>query len=188
MASTVGSTAASVADRVRQGGVDLCVTMMIQLILFDPWITEEEMVNYLTWIGPEGNTSRLMRMFGGRTVFRRTLQRMGVIRQARIQGKLHELHITTEPSLGTIPEIEDKIHLWAPRVTGGEPLFGHPSPEENLPNEPLYRYPREGTYSDDFWEEDEAETEESMAETEQLMESDEEGSDDFNMARPEANT
>ena len=171
MASTAGSTAASTAGRERQEGVDLCVTMMIQFLVFNPRITVEEILNYLTWIGPEGNTHRLMQMFGGRAIFQRTLDRMEIIRQAKAQGRLQELPIVTERFNGTIPELEGNFHLWAPRVAGGGPLFGFPPPEENMPWEPLNRYPHEGMHSDNLWEQ-ESESEASQAAPPQGWETD----------------
>ena len=188
MASTAGSTAASTTERERQEGVDLCVTMMMQLMVRDPWITIEEILDYITWIGPEGDINRLMRLFGGRAIFQRTVARMDIIRQAQIQGRLHELPLTTERFNGTIPELEENIHLWAPRVAGGEPFFGFPPPGGNMPWEPLFRYPHEGAYSDDYWEEQEIESEASLADPTQIWNSDEEGSEDINLARSEAST
>ena len=188
MASTVESTAASLADRRRQEGIDLCVTMMIQSMARDPWITVEEILDYITWIGPEGDVNRLMRLFGGREVFQRTVARMDIIRQAKIQGRLHELPITAERFNGTIPEIEENILLWAPRVAGGEPFFGFPPPGGNLPWEPLSRYPHEGTYSDDYLEEQGIESAASSVDPTQVWNSDEEGSEDIVLARSEAST
>ena len=131
--------------------------------------------------------SRLINIFGGRANFQLTSGRMEVIRQARIQGTLSALPIFTERFNGTIPEVGGNIHLWAPRVAGGEPPFGHPPPGGAMPWEPLHRYPREGIYSDDFWEEQGTDAEGSMGGPIQLTDSDAGGSDDdFNMARPEA--
>ena len=188
MTSTVESTAASLADRRRQEGIDSCVTMMIQLLAYDPSITVEEILNYLTWIGPEGSTSRLMQLFGGGAIFQRTLSRMDIIRQAKIQGRLQELPITTEPFDGTIPEIEENIHLWAPRVTEGGPLFRFPPPAGNMPWEPLHRYPHEGTYSDDFWEEQETESEEPQVDHLMNWDTDDDEVVEPRVARSEAST
>ena len=188
MASSVESTAASPADRRRQEGIDLCVTTMIQLLAYDPWITVEEVLNYLTWIGPEGSTSRMMQMFGGGAVFQQTLRRMDIIRQAKIQGRLQELPITTEPFDGTIPEIEENIHLWAPKVTEGEPPSRFPPPAGNMPWEPVQRYPREGTYSDDFWEEQGTESGGSQVDHMMVWDTDDEEVAEPRVARSEAST
>ena len=188
MASTVESTAASLADRRRQEGIGLCVTMILQLLAYDSWITVEETLSYLTWIGPEGSTSRVMQMFGGGAVFRRTLSRMDIIRGAKIQGRLQELPITAGPFDGTIPEIEENIQLWAPRVTDGGPPFRFPPPAGNMPWEPLHRYPYEGTYSDDFWEEQETESEGSQVDPMMIWDTDDEDAGEPRVARPEAST
>ena len=188
MASTVGSTAASTRERERQDAVDLCVTMMIQIIVHDPWTTVEEILDYVTWIGPEGDVNRLMRLFGGRGIFQRTVARMDIIRQAKIQGRLHELPITAERFNGTIPEIEENILLWAPRVTEGGPLFRFPPPGGNLPWEPLHRYPHEGTQSDDFWEEQETESEGTQIDHLMNWDTDDDEVAEPRMARSEAST
>ena len=154
----------------------------------DPWTTVEEILDYITWIGPEGDLGRLMRLFGGREIFQRTVARMDIIRQAQIQGRMHELPITVERFNGTIPEIEENIHLWAPRVAGGEPFFGYPPPGGSLPWEPLHRYPHEGTYSDDYLDEQEIESAASQADPMQPWYSDEEDIDDLVLARSEAST
>ena len=52
--------------------------------------------------------------------------------------------------------------------------------------EPLRRYPHEGTYTDEFWGKQESDEESSMAGSEMHMGSETEGSDDANLARPEA--
>ena len=85
MAPTVGSTAASAADQEKQEKVDVCVTMLIQLLARDPWITVDEILNYLTWIGPAFSVGRLAHISGGRAISKRALARMGIIRQARAQ-------------------------------------------------------------------------------------------------------
>ena len=189
MASTVGSTAESTTDRVNQEGVNLCVTVMMQLIIRDPYVSVDEMMNYLLWIGPHGRVSRLMHMFGGRGLFLRTLNRMEIIRQATIQRRLHELPIDVERFDGTIPEQAGSIQLWAPQVGGGDPPFAHPPPGGAMQWEPLNRYPHEGLHSDDFWEEqDQEEEEDSMEGSAGGTASEAEINDDFNLARSEAIT
>ena len=189
MASTVGSTVASTTDRANQDGVNLCVTMIIQLMVYDPWMTIEEIMNYVTWIGPAVSVGGVARMFGGRENLQRTLRRMEIIRQAKIQGKLDLLPIDTEPFNGALPEIDGNIYWWAPRVIGGDPHFEHPPPGGNILWGPLHRCPHEGEYSDDYWEERENESEASLAETMLELNSDAVGEDDdINLARSEAST
>ena len=188
MASSVGSTAASMTDRINQEGVNLCVTVMIQMIIRDPWTTVEEILNYLLWIGPHGSTGRLLRMFGGRGIFQRTLERLQIVRQAKIQGRLRELPLEVERFDGTIPEIAGNIQMWAPQVAEGEHPFLHPPPGASMPWEPLNRYPHEGVYSDDLWEEQDMEDEDSLEGSAGEEVSEAEIDDDFNMARSEAST
>ena len=115
---------------------------------------------------------------------------MEIIRQAKIQGK-SDLLIDTEPINGTLPENDGNIFWWAPRVIGGEPHFEHPPPGGNMFWEPLHLhwYPQEGEYPDDYWEEKENDSEESLVGSLLKLGSDAEGEDeDINLARPEANT
>ena len=188
MASTVGSTAASLTDRTNQDGINLCVTVMLQMIIRDPWITVDEILNYLLWIGPHGNTRNLMRMFGGRWTFQQTLERLDIVRQATIQNRLHELPITVERFDGTFPEIPGNIQLWAPQVSEEDHPFSHAPPGDSMEWEPLNRYPHEGVYTDDLWEEQEAEEADFMDGLEGEEASEEEIDDNFNMARSEAST
>ena len=148
----MGSTAASATDRANQDDINICVTVMIHLFIYDPWITVDEMMNYLLWIGPEGRAGRLMRLFGGREIFQRTLDRLEIIRQATVQRRLHELPVGEGRFDGTIPEPAEEIHRWAPQVSGGAPLFNDPAPGESMRWEQLNRYPHEGIYSDDYWD------------------------------------
>ena len=166
----------------------MCVTIIIQLMIRYPWITLEEILNYLTWIGPAYNVRRLMRMFGGRAVFMKTMTRLDVIRQARIKGTLDLLPIDAEPFDGTIPAVEGNIGQWAPNMIGAGPPFQHPSPGGQLPWEPLHRYPHEGTYSGDLWEEQSWDSEGSLEGGEWSGGSEEGFDSDFNLARSEAST
>ena len=186
MASTVGSTAASTTDRTIQDNINVCVTVMIHLLIHDPWITVDEIVNYLLWIGPEGRVDRLMRLFGGRRLFQQTLDRLEIIRQATIQQRLHEIPVGEGRFDGTIPEIAAEIHRWAPQVSEGVLLFEDPAPGESMRREPLYRYPHEGIYSDDYWGDLDSEGRESVEDAAAETMSEEEIDEEYNMARPEA--
>ena len=104
------------ADWENQDGVNLCVTGHMQLLIFDPWVTVEEILNYLSRIGPEGSVSRLMHMLGGRAIFQQTLEKMEIIRQARIQGTMSAIAKDTKPCKGTIPEIDPRDRWQHPLV------------------------------------------------------------------------
>ena len=186
MASSVGSTEASTRDRRNQDGVNLAATMIIQMLIHDPWQPVEEILDFVTWIGPARTVQELMQMFGGRRNLQLTLERLEIIRQARRQDTMSLLPIDAEPFNGTLPEIDGNIHLWAPRVIGGEPPFRYPPPGETMQGGPLNRYPHEGAYTDDFWEEQESDDELSMAGVELYTGSEGEEDEDPNLARPEA--
>ena len=188
MASTVGSTAASVPDSFNQEGVNLCVTVMIQLLIRDPWTTVDEILNYLLWIGPHGSARILMRMFGGRRTFQQTLERLEIVRHATIQRRLHELPLEVERFDGTIPEIARNIQLWAPQVNEGDRPFLRAPPGDSMQWEPPHRYPHEGMYTDDLWEEQDTEDADSMEGSAGEEASEGDIDDDFNMARSEAST
>ena len=93
-----------------------------------------------------------------------------------------------EPFNGATPEVDGCVRLWAPNAIGPGPPFLYPPPGDMIQWEPLSRYPHEGLYSDDLWDEQSSKSGGPSQEGEWLGGSEGEFDSDFNMARSEAST
>ena len=103
-------------------------------------------------------------MFGGWETFRRTLQRMEVIRGNAVRGDLGGLPITTRPPVGepfgyTIPSHDGFIAWWAPQLAGMGPPFMFTITRAG--GGPLQRYPHSGTYTEEYVESEGSESSET---------------------------
>ena len=136
----------------QQGIINMYVTMMLQLLQLDPYMAIRYILEQLATTGPFFTQTEILEEFGGWTVFRRTLQRMEVVRARVVNDNLTSLPMTTdapadEPFGLTIPETDGFIAWWAPQVEDGAPpfLFSVRIPE----GEELRRYPHMGAYTDE---------------------------------------
>ena len=136
----------------QQGIVNMYVTMMLQLIQLDPCMPVLDILSRLSTTGPFDTKEEILEEFGGWGIFRRTLQRMEVVRGRAVNGGLGTLPMTTsmlvdEPFGYTIPGTDGFIAWWAPQVEEGAPpfLFSIRMKE----GEELCRYPHMGAYTDE---------------------------------------
>ena len=137
----------------QQGIVNMYVTMMLQLIQLDPCLPIPDILERLPTTGPFDTKEEILEEFGGWEIFRRTLQRMEVVRGRAMNGKLRTLPMTTnmpedEPFGYTIPETDGFIAWWAPQmVEGASPFLFSIRPREE---DGLCRYPHMGAYTDEY--------------------------------------
>ena len=136
----------------QQGIVNMYATMMLQLIQLDPYMPIFSILEHLTTTGPFCTKEEILEEFGGWSIFRRTLQRMEMVRGRTVNSKLRTLPMTTgmledEPFGYTIPETDGYVAWWAPQMVEGAPPFMftmRPREEDRL-----YRYPHMGAYTDE---------------------------------------
>ena len=154
----------------RQGIVDTMVTVMLQLIMEDPWISIPNMMDRMTEFGPLHDRDGIMEVFRGRPIFRRTTSRLEVVRAAAVNGTLRELPISTRvpenERVGvTIPGTDRYIGWWAPQVECDGFIF--PVNMITVPGGVLYRYPHEEEDTEAYFRgEDDKSTEEENTEDE----------------------
>ena len=152
----------------RQGIVDTMVTVMLQLTMEDPWISIPNMMDRMTETGPLHDRDDIMEVFRGRPIFRRTTNRLEVVRAAVVSGALGELPISTRAPeherVGvTIPGTDRYIGWWAPQVVNDGPIF--PVNMITVPGGVLCRYPHEDEHTEEYFRgEDDRFTEEETSE------------------------
>ena len=137
----------------QQALVNTYVTMTLQLIQLDPWISVPRMMEALVAAGPLWTEGQILTVFEGWSVFRRTISRMEVVRGGTISGGLRNLPLTTrapegEPFGHTIPGWDGLIAWWAPQTGGSGPPFLFSIRVAD--REYLHRYPHLGTYTEDY--------------------------------------
>ena len=103
----------------QQAIVNTYVTTMLQLLQMDPWISVPRALEALVNPGPLRTAGQILEVFGGWSVFRRTLSRMEVARSEAVSGGLTRLpltsHIPEREQFGfTIPGRDGLIAWWAP--------------------------------------------------------------------------
>ena len=137
----------------QQAIVNTYVTMMLQLIQMDPWISVPRVLEALVNPGPLRTREQIVEVFGGWLVFRRTLSRMEVVRGGTANGNLRNLPLTTkvpdrEPFGYTIPGWGNFIAWWAPQTGEGVPPFLFSMRMTDRAH--LQRYPHTGAYTEDY--------------------------------------
>ena len=93
------------SDADRQGSADGLATLMLQLILEDPWISAPDMMDRLVRAGPLHSRNQLLEVFRGRPNWQRAVDRMEVVRAAAASGEVSGIPVTTE-----VPEHERVGH------------------------------------------------------------------------------
>ena len=152
-------------DNDDQSLINTYVTMMLQAVQIDPWMNIPQILKELVEVGPLWSEYQILQLFGGWEIFRRTVQRMEVIRGNTVRDDLNSLPITTRPESGepfghTIPEDEGFIAWWAPQVGGSGPPFMFSI--RSAGGGTLQRYPHTEEYTDEYEEEEESETDGEM--------------------------
>ena len=111
-----------------QNLVNTYVTMSLQLILTNPYITAKRIlyeISSITWAGP---CDQILDIFGGWGVFDLTIHRMESLRTAAVNKRLKDFPVTTSP-LGENglseepPQTDGHIAWWAPQVGGHSQPF-----------------------------------------------------------------
>ena len=143
------------SEQDRQCLINTYVTMMLQLLQLNPWVAIPQVLEELVEVGPLWSANQILEVFGGWETFRRTLQRMEVIRGNTVRGDLRGLPITTRPPADepfgtTIPSHDGFIAWWAPQIAGTGPPFMFTITRAG--GEPLSRYPHTGSYTVDYVE------------------------------------
>ena len=135
-----------------QETVNIYVTMALQLILMNPWISAPQILAGLVSVDWAGSETGILRYFGGWQIFAQTIDRMETLRAGVINERMMDFPITTAPlaegAFGTRPpEPDGFITWWAPQLEGGGPpfLFRIVRAGEGV----LHRYPHQGIYTVD---------------------------------------
>ena len=135
-----------------QGTVNIYVTMALQLILMNPWISTPQILAGLVEVDWAGSETGILRYFGGWRIFAQTIDRMETLRAGVINERMMDFPITTAPlaegAFGMRPPEPDGSITWrAPQLERGGPpfLFRIVRAGEGV----LHRYPHQGTYSAD---------------------------------------
>ena len=106
-----------------QDWVNTYVTVTLQLILNNPYMTANHIlceISSTTWAGP---SDQILECFGGWDIFNHTIQRMEPLRAAVVNERLTDFPVTTCPvgenGLGNgPPEPDGHIAWWAPQTDG----------------------------------------------------------------------
>ena len=148
-----------------QEEVNIYVTMVLQLILMDPWISTPQVLAGLVEVDWTGSEEGILRCFGGWQTFVQTIDRMETLRAGVINGGMMNLPITTAPPAeGTFgaraPEPDGFIAWWAPQREGGGPPFLFRIMRAGVGV--LHRYPHQGIYTADNSEEEMTESDSDL--------------------------
>ena len=137
--------------------VNIYVTMILQLILMDPWISTSQILAELAELSWTGSEARILSCLGGWRIFVQTIERMETLRTGVLNERVMNFPITTTPPVegafgARIPEPDGFIAWWAPQLEGEGPpfMFRIVRAEEGVIN----RYPHCGSYTVDYSEED----------------------------------
>ena len=122
------------------------VTVSLQLILTNPYISAVRILSEISSLVWAGTRDQILECFGGWDIFHLTIQRMEPLRSAVVNERLTDFPVTTCPlgdgGLGDEPpETDGYIAWWAPQHGGcGRPfLFSIHQSGEGM----LCRYPAE---------------------------------------------
>ena len=137
---------------VTQNLVNTYVTMSLQLILTNPYITAKRILYEISSIKSAGPRDQILDIFGGWDVFDLTIHRMEPLRTAAVNKRLKDFPVTTSPLEENglseePPETDGHIAWWAPQVGGpSQPfLFSIRQSGEGM----LHRYPAEKEIEED---------------------------------------
>ena len=115
-------------DADRRGIVNHYVTLMLQLVHEDPWISVPDIADFLVSVGPLQSAGQIARLFRGGTTFHKTVDRMAAVRTTMLQENINGLRIATRISAGeqvgdAKPRCNNYIGWWSPQVTGRSTIF-----------------------------------------------------------------
>ena len=139
-----------------QESVNIYTTLIIQLIVINPYISAAQLLDNISHIPQAGPRSRILRLFGGWDVFVNTVRRMEPLRAGIATGNINNLPITTrapehDGMNEALPNPDGHIAWWAPQVGMNAPPFLFRMIQND--DETLRRYPHQGIYTNDHSEE-----------------------------------
>ena len=126
----------------RQDMIAYYVDQILRRITERPYDSIPQLFQHVAWGGPCLSPSDVLRLFGGRTIFRRTCQRMSMVRRAVLNGGMDtipvDLRTWTEQERPVMdPPYRDYQHYWSPHLDS-QWLFWY---ENEDMREEIYRYP-----------------------------------------------
>ena len=106
-----------------QDWVNIYVTVTLQLIISNPYMTATHILSEISSTTWAGSTEQILGCFGGWDIFNRTIQRMEPLRAAAANERLTNFPVTTRPmganGIGNKPpEPDGHIAWWAPQSDG----------------------------------------------------------------------
>ena len=142
------TTIGSVDREDQQDIIEHYATLMLQILIESPYASVRAIMDRLRRVGPFEGKQTILRVFGGREAFKKTLQRMSIVRRAVLEGTLGDLPIETrvppgEEAGSTLPGGDRFIENWAPWRTGGERHH-----ELGIPEEYDYFFKEETVFDD----------------------------------------
>ena len=155
---TTRSTMSYESRHDSQSMLDYYVKEMLDCVREDPWVSTPGIWEHITSAGPCVRPSGVMHLFGGEGQFRRTCQRMTIVRWAVAEGREEELPLGQE--IPTFAEIcrrvdenqrDDNTLWWAPDIWSCEPYDEERRP---FPHEGVLYYRPSQDDSDDFFEQE----------------------------------
>ena len=104
-----------------QDKVNTYVSMILQLILTNPYISISTILLELVSTDWAGSREQILECFGGWNAFCLTIERMEPLRAAAVNDRLTDFPITTHPleeheHLEEPPAIDGHIAWWAPQI------------------------------------------------------------------------
>ena len=128
--------------------VNIYVTIALQLILTDPWISAPQILFRISTLGWAGSREQILRRFGGWGVFSRTIQRMETLRAGAVNDRLMDFPIAAIPLTVSgfgdqLPDIDGYIAWWAPQMEDQDHPFTFSISRAR--GGVLHRYPHENT-------------------------------------------
>ena len=177
--STVSYTEAEYTDD-RQNMIAYYVDQLIRRITERPYDSIPQLFQYVTRGGPCQSQADVLRLFGGRIIFRQTCRRMNAIRRAVLNGEMGTMPVDLRTWDGPVrpvmdPPYADYRYYWCP-VLYSRALFWYAT--EGMEEE-ICRYPAV-LDTDDFFDE----TEDISLQTDGATDDDKEESEWFGAINP----
>ena len=155
--STISYTQAEDSEG-RQGMIEYYTDQLLRRIVERPYDSVPQLFQHVTRGGPCLCQADVLRLFGGRIIFRHTCHRMNMIRRAALNGEMDtmpvDLRTWTEQERPEMnPPFRDYWYFWCPNLNSPT-LFWYVI--ENMEEE-IFRYPTV-LYTDEFFQETENES------------------------------
>ena len=169
--STVSYTQAE-TDADRRSMIEYYVDQLLRRVVERPYDSIPQLFQYATRGGPCLSQADVLRLFGGRIIFRSTCRRMNMIRRAVLNDTMSEVPVDLRTWEGQErPEMDppytDYRHLWCPSLDCPT-LFWYVT--ENMEEE-IYRYPAV-LCTDEYFEETDNESDQTEMGQSHNMDSD----------------